>query len=540
MLRRLTFPAISWLLCATTSAAFGQASFQGLNDLTGGLFESGADGVGGRGRVIAGRGHSSLGREALLWRAGTRMTGLGDLPGGEFESRAFDVSADGLVAVGKSKSALGNEAFRWDPFDGMQGLGDLPGGIFRSEAHGVSADGRVVVGLGTSISGVEAIRWDAANGMLGLGDLPGGDFESVAADVSADGRVIVGWGNSTEGREAFVWTAEDGLLGLGDLPGGPYYSLAHGISADGNVIVGRSISDSALEAVRWDTDGRMSVLEPVPAGAFDSKANAVSTDGTVIVGHFHFNTPIGVEHTAFIWDATHGMRRIDDVLRHEHKLDLEGWSLIDALDVSPDGEVIVGFGTNPDGHTEAWRAVIPRSRCPVRNVVEKVLAAAPPSRLDDRRSIPFSHQPEGTESAIALGIVRAFRDRVLIRSRAGARFVSMYYRHAAELNRILSEHPALAIRAGWQVLHSMPALRDARSSQGRVRFTIIRFSDCRQLLDDVRTHAGAELRESIDLVNRFLDHNTTWLQGDVVVNFGNPDSKSITTVKHSEHLRPGE
>ncbi len=38
--------------------------------------------------------------------------GLGDLPGGIFQSFPFDISADGQVVVGFSRSASGREAFR--------------------------------------------------------------------------------------------------------------------------------------------------------------------------------------------------------------------------------------------------------------------------------------------------------------------------------------------------------------------------------------------------------------------------------------------
>lgn len=48
-----------------------------------------------------------------------------------------------------------------------------------------------------------------------------------------------------------------------------------------------------------------------------------------------------------------------DVLVNEHSLDLTGWTLRAAWDISADGHVIVGSGVNPSGQTEAWLAVIP-------------------------------------------------------------------------------------------------------------------------------------------------------------------------------------
>ena len=40
-------------------------------------------------------------------------------------------------------------------------------------------------------------------------------------------------------------------------------------------------------------------------------------------------------------------------------LDLSGWMLQGARDVSADGAVIVGYGINPAGEREGWVAVIP-------------------------------------------------------------------------------------------------------------------------------------------------------------------------------------
>jgi len=62
---------------------------------------------------------------------------------------------------------------------------------------------------------------------------------------------------------------------------------------------------------------------------------------------------------AFIWDAPNGMRDLRDVLVSDCGLDMAGWTLTEAWDVSDNGLVVVGYGTNPSGQTEAWRAVLP-------------------------------------------------------------------------------------------------------------------------------------------------------------------------------------
>ena len=62
---------------------------------------------------------------------------------------------------------------------------------------------------------------------------------------------------------------------------------------------------------------------------------------------------------ATIWDEVLGARNLHDVLEIEFGVDLTGWRLERASDISSDGTVIVGTGINPFGQTEGWIAVIP-------------------------------------------------------------------------------------------------------------------------------------------------------------------------------------
>ncbi|MGH0035588.1 MAG: PEP-CTERM sorting domain-containing protein [Myxococcota bacterium] len=251
-----------------------------------------------------------------MWQAGHGMHGLGDLPNGIFSSAASGVSDDGDTVVGRGQAVLGSRAWsrawRWTRAEGMVDLGDLPGGIIASAASDVSSDGTVIVGYGSSTAGFEAFRWTVETGMVGLGDLRGGGFHSAASAVSSDGLVIVGFGQTRAGREAFRWTKHRGMRTLGDLQGGEVSSEAADVSADGSVVVGRARTD------RGDA--------------------------------------------AFVWDVRRGMRSLRDVLVGAHGVDLDGWVLGAATAVSDDGSIIVGTGTNAQGRTEAWRAVLPRER----------------------------------------------------------------------------------------------------------------------------------------------------------------------------------
>jgi probable HAF family extracellular repeat protein len=340
----------AWLGLAISAAAFPASSrsvsFAGLGFLPGGN-DSRQSSISADGSVVVGM----AGSEAFRWTAGGGMVGLGFLPGAS-SSEASDVSADGSVVVGSS----GQQAFRWTSGDGLVGLGFLPGGSFGSFANAVSADGAVVVGAGDSpFSGSEAFRWTSGSGMVRLGLLNGGPTSQARA-ASADGSVVVGEGRTIPfgDREAFRWTPGVGMVGLGTLPGGAD-SIANWVSADGSVIVGAS----AGEAFRWTLGGGMVGLGSLPGAApfTTTEGLAASADASVVVGlSFNFLSNSG---GAVIWDASHGMRSLQQVLTIDFALDLTGWTLREATGISADGMTIVGTGTNPRGQNEAWIAVIP-------------------------------------------------------------------------------------------------------------------------------------------------------------------------------------
>lgn len=134
---------------------------------------------------------------------------------------------------------------------------------------------------------------------------------------------------------------EDGVVeGLGQ--GGNAAASAHGVSADGSVIVGRA-NDQPFRWVDFVTES----LGLLP-GDTEGGATAVSADGSVVLG-YSGTTP-------FLWDATLGMRDLWSVLTIEYGLDLTGWTLVEALDLSADGLVVAGWGINPLGQTEGWVA----------------------------------------------------------------------------------------------------------------------------------------------------------------------------------------
>ena len=374
MLRARATMIVSALLLTSAGVA-PAAQFMGLGDLPGGGFWSRAHDVSIDGSVVVGNSDSGsqFNSEAFRWTAETGMVGLGHLPGKDDFSRANAVSADGSVVVGESRIGTIREGqwegFRWTVDGGMVGLGDLPGRFYYSPAHGASHDGSVVVGIsssGTVSTGPpEVYRWTEAVGMVGLG------FGGEVTAVSDDGTAVIG---STIGEtwEAFRWTADDGKVDLGDLPGGDFYSRASDVSADGSVLVGTSlIGGGSAEAFRWTPDGGMVGLGFSPGDDNWSAAWAASLDGSRVVGASGVLSELRLSAEvclfgasecgeAFIWDETHGMRNLQELLINEFDLadSLAGWTLYWAKGISADGLTIVGDGRNPSGKHEAWLAYL--------------------------------------------------------------------------------------------------------------------------------------------------------------------------------------
>jgi prepilin-type N-terminal cleavage/methylation domain-containing protein len=312
------------------------------------------------GGVVVGFGHPD---GAFRWTAASGMVGIDPLPGDQ-TSNATGISADGSVIVGVSTrienfNPVGRQAFRWTD-SGMESLGALPGRN-ASDAADVSADGSVVVGLSWEIRpngdrNWEGYRWTAAGGMVGLGVLPGNMIpDSQALGVSADGSVVVGATTSAEGNQAYRWTVDEGMVGIGRLPGGQIGAAARAVSADGSVAAGGSYNaDRKQEAFRWTAEDGMIGLGDLPGGSFLSRAYDVSGDGAIIVGQSTALSQTLHTERAFIWDADHGMRRLDDILT-DAGIDLTGWRLQNALGISDNGRFIVGDGYQLNsGRNEGW------------------------------------------------------------------------------------------------------------------------------------------------------------------------------------------
>jgi uncharacterized membrane protein len=207
-------------------------------------------------------------------------------------------------------------------------LGDLSGGNFGSYAYGISGDGGTVVGYSHSDGRDEAIIWTENSGTQIVGGVPE-NLSTVAWSVSDDGSAIAGisFTDSRIPSDPFRWTADEGfhsLAGCGCSAAG--YRVT--ISGDGSTVVGtRPAPGAGVFAFRWRADTGPQDLGDFPGGNSFSVALDVTSDGELVVGVG--STPGGAE--GFRWTESIGLQGL-------------GALMYQAQAVSSDGTAIAGLG----------------------------------------------------------------------------------------------------------------------------------------------------------------------------------------------------
>ncbi len=286
-----------------------------------------------------------------------------------FNPSANAISADGSVVAG---SSLG-QCWRWTAATGVQYVIPSPRAGIVSD---MSADGTVIVGRGAPSSDAcgGAFIWSVATDQVTLCDLPGGQRDCTANGISADGTIVVGHGFGDTGIQAVKWVNGGPAqpIGVGVI------SYAHGISADGSTIVGQRgspasafvvgpgggpnagpnslakaassdgsviVGTASSQAFRWSQVDGLQLLGDLPGGSVSSQAMDVTGDGSVVVGFG--STDEGSR--AFIWDAEKGIRSLRDALTQEYGLRLDCIQLVTAQSISADGSTISGVALNVSG-----------------------------------------------------------------------------------------------------------------------------------------------------------------------------------------------
>jgi uncharacterized membrane protein len=278
--------------------------------------------------------------------------------------RSFaDVSADGTRFIARD----GNDDTYLVSASGTVVSIPPQAGAFAISADGLTAAG-AVGGFPPIPNAGQPMRWTADGGIEGLGFLPGANAlgpsrqSGDAWNVSADGSTVVGSSTSLYQdnggcrtpcflRQAFRWNEATGMEALG--PG-----EARFVSWDGNVVagIGGALGPAFVNRTfRWTPETGTEIIA-LPPGRRASVARAMSGDGSILLGYLDDD----VDQDAFIWDAEHGMRAWQKVLATEYGLGdaLAGWRILSALEMSADGNVILGIGLNPEGRGERFVVVL--------------------------------------------------------------------------------------------------------------------------------------------------------------------------------------
>ena len=356
MIQRLFFFTVGALLAAA-GGLMAQGTFIGL-----GGRDTYVTGMSGDGTIVVGsRGQFG---PAFRWTAETGVVNIGSL------TPKTVISRDGKVIAGEAKDANNVTVMAiWQGGTQWRTLGGLPNGRVQdqtlSHTWGINGDGSVIVGLGwVQPTGAHAIRWDAQNGVVDLGSLE--KKSSRANAVSADGNVIVGWdenprqdGQYHYWRGAMWWQSMERLMN-------PYGWLgqAEAVSGDGSIIVGRGHPVHGQHAYRFTAwSGENIELGAIPRGRTPgereeddtSLALAVSDDGRVVVGMSGWRPPTD----AFMWTEETKMVKLSEYLTSKGITGHNGWILVHATALSPDGKIVAGTGINPNQVAEGWIARLP-------------------------------------------------------------------------------------------------------------------------------------------------------------------------------------
>ena len=359
--------AMLWLI-AITSVTVRAAQFIPLG---GAPSHTHLGGLSDDGQVVFGQSNDLLFR----WTDATGMQLLSSS-----YAQPADASADGSVAVG-----VGAGGWLWTEEEGLHPLVvTKKNKTIETAPNGISADGSIVVGGKTSGRNGEAFRWSEQSGLVTLPMFPGHDTAS-AYDVSADGRIVVGlgWRNRPSGspRIPLCWIGNSVPSAIPSPTGFEWnVAQADSVSPDGTVVTGwNAITNDNTIGFRWTIGtAEPEIIGWTLAGTSPQLTvpRDVSAAGEIIVGF----EQVGAVREARIWDAGHGARDLQVVLEEEYDLgtELSGWVLRVATKVSPDGQNIAGYGTNPLGNTEGFlvRLGAPPDAVPEPQAVVLLLAGS--------------------------------------------------------------------------------------------------------------------------------------------------------------------
>ncbi|GEM_PF-3489151 len=293
---------------------------------------------------------ATSGGNGYYWTHGVTMT---DLIVSLSQSYVTGMSGDGITVVGHTAG----RAWYWRSLDHLRV--ELPYNTVdyrASRATDASTNGNRIVGAvdrqgnGSPL----VILWNRLNPTSPtiINPLPG-DAACFPVAISGNGQVVVGDStifNNGDYHTAFVYR-EGASPAVEELPplSGNNYSSASGLSRDGLWAIGVSTTygSAVYRGVVWNTQTRGASPTPELYRGENFSPLAISADGGVVVGNTFDPTHTFV--TVAVWRRNQGEIRELNELAADLGIDVDGWVMDYAIDVSADGKVFACAASRPLG-----------------------------------------------------------------------------------------------------------------------------------------------------------------------------------------------
>lgn len=269
------------------------------------------------------------------WSAGSYT--ITDFPG-----KVMNISDDSSTIIGYIP--VGNSFYTVTNGTTNVIAGPVPGLLYTTPSA-VSANGSKIVGNTRGTGSQQTPSWIYENGNFTLLPLPNGAQGTHGIKISADGSVVAGtvYGNDNSVRGHIVLWENNNITVLPN-PEGEFFTSCE-ISGDSSTLIAGHY--------RWH-NGTIDTI-PILEGFTSSYALALSFDGSLVFGY----ASNGTDNIAFIWDPINGTRTLKDFLQKDYGLNLTGWTLQSVSATDTSGNIITGYGLNPQGQRELWIATIP-------------------------------------------------------------------------------------------------------------------------------------------------------------------------------------